>query len=291
MRRAKLQRWLQRDQAAASDARGALERANAELVESQTVARELDGAIEAGGAALADRRAQFDRRLQRHAELLEVAESLGVTLKRESHAHNCSLSALDNARLELAHLMRTIESYHDNLKTQELLDAEHENRKLHAVINNEQESLSKARDAVMAKARETEGQITGLTERIGHLNQQVIQTEQKLQTQAMKIPDFGQLRFALDRLLAQSKKRREEMQVEMYHLEEIRDKCRLADMMEIQESLERQAQLRALMPLAQEVKEESQLPAMLEKCMIYRAEIEELLTEPWFVGRAEGEHE
>jgi hypothetical protein len=82
----------------------------------------------------------------------------------------------------------------------------------------------------------------------------------------MKIPDFAQLRQALDRLLAQSRKHRDEAMQRIYQLDEIRDRNRIPDMMEIQESLNRQGQLKMLMPLEVEDTGDSQLPEMMEIC-------------------------
>jgi hypothetical protein len=252
------------------------------------LSRDLDARTETLSATHCERRSQEDGQLRQHAELLQTIEELTKTLKRESHAHNCSLSALDNAKLELKHLMLIIDSYHDNLKTQELLDAEHENRKLDAVINNEKASLSRAKAVVASKGKESEAQIAVLAERIASLNQQIIQTEQKLQTQMMRIPDFAQLRQALDRLLAQYKKQRDEVLQRMYQLDEIRDKNRMMDMLEIQESHNRQAQLRQLMPMPFEQAEESLLPKLMDECKRHQAEIEDLLTEPGYWDREVG---
>jgi hypothetical protein len=96
------------------------------------------------------------------------------------------------------------------------------------------------------------------------------------------------LKLALDRLLAQSKKQRDEVMGRMYLLEEIRDKNRLLDMLEIQESYDRQAQLKAIMPMEREITEESQLPKLLATCKRQQAEIEDLLTEPGFWYREIG---
>jgi hypothetical protein len=288
LRRSHQQRRSVEDLKATTEAAEALDQANRELSNSCDISEELDVHLGALTSAVQAQRTQMERQRQQHAELERVAEELSSTLKRESHSHNCSLSALDGARQRLEQLMRTIESYHDNLKTQELLDAEHENRKLHAVINNDKASLLKAKEAVVAKGKESEAQIAVLSEKVNELSHQIMEIEQKLQTQMVRIPDFDQLRQALDRLLAKSRKHRDEVMQQMYMLEEIRDRNRVVDMIEIQESLDRQAQLRQLMPLAKEIKEESEMPRMLSVCREQQADIEELLTEPGFWYREIG---
>jgi chromosome segregation ATPase len=287
-RRTQLAHHIEMDQAATVQARQSLENTNEELVNFTQLTQDLESQAEAFTAAALARKAQEKVYLEQHAGRLRTLEDLDREYKREAHAHNCSLSALDQAKLELVRLMRTIDSYHDNLKTQELLDAEHENRKLHAVIHNEKESLSKAKAKVANKGKESEAQIAVLAEKVATLNQQIMHTEQKLQTQMMRIPDFAQLRQALDRLLAQSRKQRDEVLQRMYLLEEIRDKNRVIDMVEIQESHDRQAQLKGIMPLEREIRAESQLPKMLAICKQHQAEIEDLLTEPGFWDREIG---
>jgi hypothetical protein len=287
-RRGQLAGRLAADQTAVGRVRTYLDDVNKYYAAMQNRSSELDAQSDALTADQAERKREEARQLERHRELLETVAALTIGLQRENHAHNCSLSALDSAKAELKQLMMVIESYHDNLKTQELLDAEHENRKLHAVINNDKTSLSRAREAVARRGRESEAQIAALSQRISNLNQQIVQTEQKIQTQMLRIPDFAQLRQALDRLLAQYKKQREEVLQRLYQLDEIRDRNRMMDMIEIQESLNRQAQLRQLMPLANEEAEESRLPTMLEICRRQQAEIEDLLLEPGFWDRAIG---
>jgi hypothetical protein len=289
MRAAHRERCLQRNRELISESDETLRSAVQKLEECQTVSEALDGNLSAMNAEIQTQRVQSERQGQQHAELVGIAEELWRTLRRESHSHNCSLSALDDARQRLKQLMRMIESYRDNLKTQELLDAEHENRKLHAVINNEKDSLSRAKEAVVNKGKECEEQIGQLSERLEGLRMEIMKAEQKLQTQMVRIPDFAQLRQTLDRLLAKSRKHRDEILQRMYLLEEIRDRNHIADMLEIQESLDRQAQLKALMPLDREIKGESQLPKMLEMCKRYQAEIEDLLNEPGFWDREIGD--
>jgi hypothetical protein len=148
------------------------------------------------------------------------------------------------------------------------------------VINNEKTSLSKRKAVVANKGKEVEDAIAILSERIANLNQQIMQTEQKLQTQMMKIPDFAQLRQALDRSLAQSKKYREEILQRKYLLDEIREKNRILDQKEIQESKDRMVQLRTLMPMRSEIKEESQIPQWLAERKKEREELDELFDYP-----------
>jgi hypothetical protein len=276
LRRAQVGRHIEADREAEAQAHRNLEALNKEYEDLLQYSHDLDVNAETLTTSQLAKKTQEQRQLDQHKELLKLSEDLELSLKRESHAHNCSLSALFNAKNELKHLMLVIESYHDNLKTQELLDAEHENKKLHAVINNERASLSRSKAIVANKGRESEEAISILTEKIASLNQQIMQTEQKLQTQMMKIPDFAQLRQALDRSLAQSKKYREEILQRKYLLDEIREKNRILDQMEIQESKDRMQQLKALMPMRSEIKEESVIPKWLEERRKEREELDEL---------------
>jgi hypothetical protein len=146
---------------------------NAPLTSLSQLSRDLENQTEVLTTEQSERKLQEQRQLKQHAELQKTVEELGETLRKESHADNCSLSELDDAKLQLKLLMLTIEGYRDNLETQKLLEAEHENRKGHAMINNERESLSRTRDTVEKKGKESEAQIAALTERIATVNQQI----------------------------------------------------------------------------------------------------------------------
>jgi hypothetical protein len=129
---------------------------------------------------------------------------------------------------------------------------------------------------------QTEQAIAVLNEKIATLNHQISQTEQKLQTQTMRVPDFNQLRQALERVSVQNRRYQEGVLQTRYLLDEIRDRNRMLDQIEIEESKKRMAQLKAVMPLESENDPDSVLPALLEERKRQQEELEVMLQQPGF---------
>lgn len=232
---------------------------------------------------LAERKLSEQKQTEKHNEILNSVQSLRAEFQTEAYRNNLTQSELDKAKLELVRISRSIESFHDNLKTQELLDAEVENKRLRSVVNIEKIDFENKLKYQFNKGKDLENRIVTLTSVIEKLNMQIGQTEQKLQTQMMKIPDFKQLHLALDRLMAQNKKYHEFVLKRKYILDEIREKNRQLEMMEIQDSKDRMAQLRITMPIDEGKKDEEYLlPLLIEERQKQNKELEELLTFPGF---------
>lgn len=260
MQQATLKRHIESNQTLHNQITRQLEKAHKDLEHNQNIVTSRDMKSQELTSRIIENQTFCQKQTQSHQDILASRERIQKEFLKESHEHNCTRSQLDNAKLELRNLFLCIESYHDNLKTQDLLNAEAENKKLQAVKKNEKKQLAKAKGKVVKKGEEISKVIAKLQERIAQLNVQINQTEQKLQTQMMRIPDFNQLRAALDRNLAQTKKYREEVLQRKYILDEIYDKNRILDRMEIEESKERMAQLKVLMP----IEEKEQNPDLLD---------------------------
>jgi hypothetical protein len=80
----------------------------------------------------------------------------------------------------------------------------------------------------------------------------------------------------------QNKKYQEAVLQTKYLLDEIRDRNRILDQIEIQESKDRMAQLKVVMPLESENNPDAALPALLEERKKQQEEMEALLAEPGF---------
>jgi hypothetical protein len=63
-------------------------------------------------------------------ELLRNVSKLKANIAHESNKLNTSAAELQHSRQKLTRLTRVLDSYHDNLKTRELLDTENENSRL-----------------------------------------------------------------------------------------------------------------------------------------------------------------
>ena len=185
---------------------------------------------------------------QNHAILVQKVEKLRKEFKDEAFEHNKSQSNLDHAKAELEHLTAMVGSYRDNLKTQELLGEEAENRRQHSNFKIERAEAERKQKKEEKKTAELEKKVAVLASSIAKLNEQIAITEQKLQMQMIKIPDFQQLHQALDRSLAMSKKFRDQVMDTKYMLDEIREKNRALEQMEIHESKVRTAQYRVPLP-------------------------------------------
>jgi hypothetical protein len=98
----------------------------------------------------------------------------------------------------------------------------------------------------------------------------------------MRIPDFNQLRQALERVSVQNRRYQEGVLQTRYLLDEIRDRNRMLDQIEIEESKKRMAQLKVVMPLESEDDPDSVLPALLEERKKQQEELEIMLGQPGF---------
>ena len=105
-----------------------LEQVSKEYEKMSQLSQEHDVIAERISASQTVRRNQEKKQMEQHEELIAEREKMQQDLKRESHAHNRTLSKLTRAKEDLKKLMMTIESYHDNLATQELMDSEEENK-------------------------------------------------------------------------------------------------------------------------------------------------------------------
>ena len=146
------------------------------------------------------------------------------------------MAELDNSKEELSNLARLVGSYRDNLRTQELLGEEIENRRQRSIFNIEREEAQKKQVNEEKKTKDLELKLRSLTTRVNELNFQISQTEQKLQSQMMRIPDFSQLHQILDISMKNSQKFKDMVNQRKYLLDEIREKNRMIEQMEFQES-------------------------------------------------------
>lgn len=171
-----------------------------------------------------------------HERLLEELKTLKLKYKKEAFEHNRSMAELDNSKEELSNLARLVGSYRDNLRTQELLGEEIENRRQRSIFNIEREEAQKKQVNEEKKTKDLELKLRSLTTRVNELNFQISQTEQKLQSQMMRIPDFSQLHQILDISMKNSQKFKDMVNQRKYLLDEIREKNRMIEQMEFQES-------------------------------------------------------
>ena len=205
-----------------------------------------------------DRNTKEQTQMRTHNEIVDTVTRLRKDLNREAYLHNETAAALDRAKRELTQLCRVIDSYHDNLKSQILLDAEEENRRLRAVLSIENHDFNERLEKHRKTGSDLFQDIKGIKARIDRINQDIASTEQKIQAQMMRIPDFPQLHAALDRVMEQSRKYKEFVAKRKYLLDEVRERNRLLDEAEIQDSKDRMRQLSIVMPLEHEKREQEQ---------------------------------
>lgn len=267
MLRSKLERHITSGNNQLGILQSKFERAQNELSKIHSLVQAEDQMSEDIQNQCRERKNMIEKQMASHQEIINNVEQLRAEFKKESHAHNTTRSALDKAKDELVQLTRAVESYRDNLKTQELLEAEIENKRLRSVINIEKHDFDEKLARHTTRTKELTEEINDLVKRIESINNQISSTEQKLQTQMMRIPDFDQIGKVLDRSLEQSRKQKEFILKRKYLLNEIRDKSRSEDQQDIQKSKERMTQLKALMPLPNEIAEQEQeaiIPRMHE---------------------------
>lgn len=196
-----------------------------------------------------DKQAYEESQRQDYQQLLEKVQKLRKEYQNESHRHNQCQAELDKAKTELQNLTLQVGSYRDNRKTQQILGEEAENRRIHSNFSIERVEAERKQQKEEKKTAELEKQVSVLQQNIANLNEQIVITEQKLQMQMIKIPDFAQLHQALDRSLAMSKKFRDQVMETKYMLDEIREKNRILEQMEIHDSKVRTAQLKVPLPI------------------------------------------
>ncbi|KAK8876285.1 hypothetical protein M9Y10_006480 [Tritrichomonas musculus] len=279
MLRSTLERHMNSDSAQRGMVHSRYERVQMELNKVQKLVQDEEEMSSELQSRKKERLTTEEKHAIMHQEILLTVEKLRADYKKESYANNLTRAALDRAKDELLQLSRAVESYHDNLKTQELLDAEVENRRLRAVLNNEKIEHEEKLARHTSKTKELSDVVESLTKRIDQLNIQISSTEQRLQTQMMRIPDFKQLGQVLDRSIEQSRKYKEFVMKRKYLLDEIRDKNRLLEQQEIQESKNRMAQLKIQMPLSsQQSEQDALLPKLYEENAEWQKQMKEFLS-------------
>jgi hypothetical protein len=147
-------------------------------------------------------------RAEMHVDLVKAVEEMRADIQRESLRHNETGAALTRARDELVRLTRSVDSHVDNLKTQELLNEENENKRLRSVLNIEKAEFEDKFARQVQKGTEMQEAIAGLQEEIIGLNREISAVEHRWQIQLTRIPDFKQLHQALDRERAAGKKQK-----------------------------------------------------------------------------------
>lgn len=282
MRRAALSRAIESDQALQAKIDNQMLTSQKELEKAQEQVQEQQELSKTLHQQFSEQQLSTRQTIQHHDEIAAQVDSLKRQYKKESHAHNCTLAKLDQKKEELEQLYLTVESYHDNLKSQELILAEDENKRLRSVISVEKNEAQAKLEKEEKKTKELEINIKNLQKVIVDLNSQIILTEQKLQTQMMKIPDFAQLHQALDRNMAQTKKYKEEVLQRKYILDEIRDRNRYLEQQEIQDSKQRMAYLKTIMPLQSEIKADTKLPQLMQEFMDQHKKMEEIIANTSF---------
>jgi len=203
-------------------------------------------------------------------ELSEELLELQSSIKKESYYHSCLQSDLDKAKEELDMVVSTNNSFSNNVRSHDLMDAEQENRRLHKVLINERKSLERKLNVHKKKTAELEKVCAQLSQTVSELNNQVSFNEQKMQTMTLRIPDFGQLHQALEKIQLQARKNKEDTLNTQYMLDDIREKNRMMEQMEYNESKIRTAQLLSSIPLPEsrddeKTQEEYELMIQIEK--------------------------
>jgi hypothetical protein len=220
------------------------------------------------------------RQASEHAKLVATVQNLKKELAIESHNHNQTHSALDKAKAELVRLTRSVDSYSGNLKTRELLNDEVENKRLRSVARIELSDFEERLAAVRKKGEEWAKQISTLTASVSEVDVRISATEQRLQSQMMKVPDFAQLHMVLDQELVRCKNYKDFVTRRRYFLDEIRERAHYWEVQEIEDSKERMRALAAVMPLESDKNEQTdklEVGAILEANRKQIRALEELL--------------
>ena len=174
--------------------------------------------------------------LQNHETLVAQKENIKQELKKLAHDENCLMSDLDKAKEKLEIIKETNDSYLANLKTHELLNAERENERLRNLLKNEKKRSSANLEAQIQRTKQLEASLEKIVIQTRDINQQISDSEQRMQTISMRIPDFNQLEQALDKVIQNAQKSKAEALQTQYMLDEIRDKNRLIEQQEYNES-------------------------------------------------------
>ncbi|EAY19887.1 hypothetical protein TVAG_129950 [Trichomonas vaginalis G3] len=179
-----------------------------------------------------------------HQQLIDQKEKLQAEFQKISYDQSCLMADLDRAKEELDLIHRKNDSYMANLKTHELLDAERENDRLRHLLKNEKKRSQSALDIQLSKTKQLEDHLQRIIEETTNINATIADNEAKLQALTMRIPDFNQLQQALDRVISNARKNKEDVLQTQYMLDEIRDKNRLLEQQEYNESKIRTEQLK-----------------------------------------------
>lgn len=187
---------------------------------------------------------ELEKKKEYHQQLLEQKEKIQQEFQKISFDQSCLMADLDRAKEQLDLIHRKNDSYMANLKTHELLDAERENDRLRHLLKNEKKRSQSALEVQIAKTKQLEDNLQRIIEETSNINFQIADNEQKLQALTMRIPDFNQLQQALDRVISNARKNKEDVLQTQYMLDEIRDKNRLLEQQEYNESKIRTEQLK-----------------------------------------------
>ena len=179
----------------------------------------------------------------RHEELLSQKKKIQEELRKLAYDQSCLIANLDKAKQELVMIQNKSDSYHSNLKTHQLLDAERENERLRNLLNNEKKRAEANLQAQINRTKQLEDYLEKISGETRDLNDQITEAESKLQALAMRIPDFHQLQQAIDNVIKSTQKDKAEALKTQYMLDEIRDKNRLIEQQEYNESKQRTEQL------------------------------------------------
>ena len=178
-----------------------------------------------------------------HEELLSQKKKIQEELKKLAYDQSCLISDLDKAKQELVDIQSKSNSYLSNLKTHQLLEAERENERLRNLLKNEKRRADANLQAQVNRTKQLEDMLEKIAGETRDLNDQITEAESKMQAIAMRIPDFRQLEQALDNVIKSTQKDKAEALKTQYMLDEIRDKNRLIEQQEYNESKQRTEQL------------------------------------------------
>lgn len=183
-----------------------------------------------------------------HDRLIKEYEKISEDMKKQSFEHSCLLSNLSKAKNDLVQLQKTANSYHTNMKSHELMEAERENKRLRYLLRTEKEIRSGKINVQVDRTERIESQQKIITSKIQDIKAQIRLTEHKLNKAIVKVPDFQQLHQVLEKIIQIAKKNKEDVIQTQYTLDELRDKYRMAELNELAKSRERTEKLRMKLP-------------------------------------------
>ena len=184
-----------------------------------------------------------EQNLSAHEELLSQKANILEELRKLAYDQSCLISDLDKAKAELSLVQSKNDSYLSNLKTHQLLAAERENERLRSLLKTEKKRSESSLESQIKKTKQLEEYLERITQETKDINEQISDTESKLQALAMRIPDFHQIEQVLDQVSKTAQKDKSEILKTQYMLDEIRDRNRLIEQQECYESKLRTEQL------------------------------------------------